>query len=71
MVTLELSDREAELMSDVLDDAILNADIEIDILTTHYPENAADLADAEYDLDTIYGMSRELDASMWLAEVGA
>ncbi len=70
MVTLKLSDREATLLAGVLDDAIINASVEVDILSMHYPSEAAEIAGLEYDLDTIYDLSDAVDNALWAAEVG-
>lgn len=69
MVTLELSDREAKLLAGVIDDAILDASIEVDILMTHYPSEST--VDIENDLDTLYGLSNVVDNALWAVEVDA
>ena len=71
MVTLEVSDREALLLSAVLDDAILNTDVEIDILEMHFPGGEAEIAELNNDLDSIYVIASTVDNAIWMAEVGA
>ena len=71
MVTIELSDREALLLAGVIDDAIIAADIEVDILELHYPSAIEDIEDVEYDLSTLYDLSEIVDNAIWFAEVGA
>lgn len=67
MVTLELSDREAKLLAGVIDDAILDASVELDITQTHYPSEST--VDIENDLDTLYGLSSVVDDALWAVEV--
>ena len=69
MVTLELSEREATLLAGALDDTILNIDVEIDILSMHYPEQLVDIEALEEDLETIYTISDAVDNALWAAEV--
>ena len=69
MVTLELSDREAMLIAVVLDMAIVDFDVEIDILSMHYPEQLEEIEALEEDLETIYTISDAVDTALWAAEV--
>ncbi len=70
MVALELTDREAVLLAGVLDDAIIAASVEVDILGMHYPSQVEDIEMIEEDLDTLYDLSELVDNALWLTEVG-
>ena len=70
MVALELTDREAVLLAGVLDDAIIAASVEVDILGMHYPSQIEDIEMIEEDLDTLYDLSELVDNALWLTEVG-
>lgn len=69
MVTLELSDTEATLLAGVVDDAIITATVEADILELHYPSAVEDIDQVEADIDALYDISDVIDNAIWAAEV--